>query len=67
MPFSVFAETNPAQEDTPESTEQSVGTGVQLETVIVEGQRLLPTISRKEMRGSELVQIPSSLSMLSLR
>lgn len=58
--FSVFAETNTAQEDTPESTEQSVGTGVQLETVVVEGQRLLPTISRKEMRGSELVQIPSA-------
>ena len=37
-----------------------VGTAVQLETVVVEGQRLHPTISRKEMRGSELVQIPSA-------
>ena len=37
-----------------------VGTTVQLETVVVEGQRLPPTISRKEMRGSELVQIPSA-------
>ncbi|RKU14286.1 hypothetical protein C6503_15230 [Candidatus Poribacteria bacterium] len=37
-----------------------VGTTVQLETVVVEGQRLHPTISRKEMRGSELVQIPSA-------
>ena len=36
------------------------GRVVQLETVLVEGQRLLPTISRKEMRGSELVQIPSA-------
>ena len=37
-----------------------VGTTVQLETVVVKGQRLPPTISRKEMRGSELVQIPSA-------
>ncbi len=37
-----------------------VGTTVQLETVVVEGQRLPPTISRKEMRGSELLQIPSA-------
>ena len=37
-----------------------VGKTVQLETVAVEGQRLPPTISRKEMRGSELVQIPSA-------
>ena len=37
-----------------------VGKTVQLETVVVEGQRLPPTISRKEMRGSELVQIPSA-------
>ena len=33
---------------------------VQLETVVVEGQRLPPTISRKEMRGSELIRIPSA-------
>ena len=37
-----------------------VGTAVQLKTVVVEGQRLPPTISRKVMRGSELVQIPSA-------
>ena len=37
-----------------------VGATVHLETVVVEGQRLRPTISRKEMRGSELVQIPSA-------
>ena len=37
-----------------------VGTSVKLETVIVEGQRLSPTISRKEMRGSELIRIPSA-------
>jgi len=35
-------------------------TVVQLETVLVEGQHLSPTISRKEMHGSELVQIPSA-------
>ncbi len=67
MLSSVFAETNIAQEDTPESTRQSVSptTGdvegtVQLETVLVEGQRLPPTVSRREMRGSELIQIPSA-------
>ena len=37
-----------------------LGTAVQLETVLVEGQRLPPTISRKEMRGSELIRIPSA-------
>ena len=37
-----------------------LGTTVELETVIVEGQRLPPTISRKEMPGSELLQIPSA-------
>ncbi|MCY3740486.1 MAG: carboxypeptidase-like regulatory domain-containing protein [Candidatus Poribacteria bacterium] len=37
-----------------------VGTTVQLETVLVKGQSLPPTISRKVMRGSELVQIPSA-------
>ncbi|MDE0685196.1 MAG: carboxypeptidase-like regulatory domain-containing protein, partial [Candidatus Poribacteria bacterium] len=37
-----------------------VGTTVQLETVVVEGQRLPPTISRKEIRGSELIRIPSA-------
>ncbi|MDE0637328.1 MAG: hypothetical protein OXI43_15940 [Candidatus Poribacteria bacterium] len=37
-----------------------VGTTVQLETVVVEGQRLPPTISRKEMPGNELIRIPSA-------
>ena len=37
-----------------------VGTTVRLETVVVEGQRLPPTISRREMRGSELIRIPSA-------
>ena len=67
MPFSVFAETDTDQEDTPEGTGQpaSPTTGdvegtVQLETVLVEGQRLPPTVSRREMRGSELIQIPSA-------
>ena len=40
--------------------EISLGTVVQLETVLVEGQRLPPTISRKVMRGSELIRIPSA-------
>ena len=67
MPFSVFAETDTDQEDTPEGTRQPVSptTGdiegtVQLETVLVEGQRLPPTLSSREMRGSELIQIPSA-------
>ena len=37
-----------------------LGTAVQLETVIVEGQRLSPTISRKEIQGSELIRIPGT-------
>ncbi len=37
-----------------------LGTVVQLETVVVEGKRLPPTISRKEIRGSELIRIPGS-------
>ena len=37
-----------------------VGTTVQLETVVVEGQRLPPTISRKVIRGSEMIRIPSA-------
>ena len=35
-------------------------TAVQLEKVLVEGQRLSPTTSRKVMRGSELIRIPSA-------
>ncbi|MXV73076.1 TonB-dependent receptor, partial [Candidatus Poribacteria bacterium] len=31
-----------------------------LETVVVEGKRLPPTVSRKEIRGSELLRIPGS-------
>ncbi len=37
-----------------------LGTGIRLETVVVEGQRLPPTISRKEIRGSELIRIPGT-------
>ena len=37
-----------------------IGTTVQLETVVVEEQRLPPTVSRKEMQGSELIRIPSA-------
>ena len=37
-----------------------LGTAVQLETVVVEGQRLSPTMSRKEIRGSELIRIPGT-------
>ena len=37
-----------------------LGTGIRLETVVVEGQRLPPTISRKEIRGSELTRIPGT-------
>ena len=37
-----------------------VGTTVQLKTVVVEGQRLPPTISRKVMRGSEMIRIPGA-------
>ena len=35
-----------------------LGAAVRLETVVVEGQRLPPTVSRKEIRGSELIRIP---------
>ena len=37
-----------------------LGTGIRLETVVVEGQRLLPTISRQEIRGSDLIRIPGT-------
>ena len=37
-----------------------LGAAVRLETVVVEGQRLPPTISRKEIRGSELMRIPGT-------
>ena len=37
-----------------------LGTGIRLEAVVVEGQRLPPTISRKEIRGSDLIRIPGT-------
>ena len=37
-----------------------LGTAVQLETVVVEGQRPSPTISRQEIRGSELIRMPGT-------
>ena len=37
-----------------------LGEAVQLETVVVEGKRLPPTISRTEVRGSELLRIPGT-------
>ena len=37
-----------------------LGAAVRLETVVVEGQRLPPTISRKEIRGNELIRIPGT-------
>ena len=37
-----------------------LGAAVRLETVVVKGQRLHPTMSRKEIRGSELIRIPGA-------
>ena len=37
-----------------------LGAAVRLETVVVEGRRLPPTISRKDIRGSELIRIPGA-------
>ena len=37
-----------------------LGAAFKLETVLVEGKRLPPTVSRKEMRGSELLRIPGT-------
>lgn len=37
-----------------------LGEAVELETVVVEGKRLPPTISRTEVRGSELLRIPGT-------
>ena len=39
-----------------------LGATVTLETVIVEGKRLPPTVSRTEIRGSELLRIPGTLN-----
>ena len=35
-----------------------LGEALMLEEVIVEGERLPPTVSRKDIRGSELIRIP---------
>ena len=37
-----------------------LGAAFKLETVIVEGKRLPPTVSRTEIRGSELLRIPGT-------
>ena len=37
-----------------------LGGAVKLETIVVEGKRLPPTISRTEVRGSELLRIPGA-------
>ncbi|MDE0684359.1 MAG: TonB-dependent receptor, partial [Candidatus Poribacteria bacterium] len=37
-----------------------LGEAVKLETIVVEGKRLPPTISRKDIRGSELLRIPGT-------
>ncbi|MDE0424231.1 MAG: TonB-dependent receptor [Candidatus Poribacteria bacterium] len=40
----------------------SLGPAVELETIIVEGKRLPPTISRMEVRGGELLRIPGTFN-----
>ncbi len=37
-----------------------LGNAVRLETIVIEGKRLPPTISRTEIRGSELLRIPGA-------
>ncbi|MXV75839.1 TonB-dependent receptor plug domain-containing protein, partial [Candidatus Poribacteria bacterium] len=37
-----------------------LGEAVKLETIVVEGKRLPPTISRTDIRGSELLRIPGA-------
>ena len=37
-----------------------LGAAIRLETVVVEGRRLPSTISRKEIRGNELIRIPGT-------
>ncbi len=39
-----------------------LGASAELETIIVEGERLPPTISRTEIRGGELLRIPGTLN-----
>ncbi len=53
-----------AQISSGDTTEVKIylGTAVKLETIIVEGQRLPPTISRTEIRGSELLRIPGTFN-----
>ena len=47
-----------------DTTEVKIHLGVafKLETVVVEGKRLPPTVSRTEIRGSELLRIPGSFN-----
>lgn len=47
-----------------DTTEVKIHLGVafKLETVVVEGKRLPPTVSRTEIRGSELLRIPGTLN-----
>ena len=66
-----FVVTHPL-ESTPTSVSVSISSGdtteikiylgdaVRLETIVVEGKRLPPTISRTEIRGSELLRIPGA-------
>ena len=51
-----------AQISSNDTTEVKIylGEAVKLETIVVEGERLPPTVSRKEMRGSELLRIPGT-------
>ena len=53
-----------AQISSGDTTEVKIhlGTAVKLETIIVEGKRLPPTISRTDIRGSELLRIPGTLN-----
>ena len=39
-----------------------LGVAAKLETIIVEGKRLPPTVSRTEIRGSELLRIPGTFN-----
>ena len=45
---------------TPPKSKIHLGPVFKLETVIVEGRRLPPTVSRTEVRGSELLRIPGT-------
>ena len=40
----------------------SLGDVFELETVVVEGERVPPTVSRKDIRGSELLRIPGAMN-----